>query len=195
MERKTIGILFSGGLESTCLVSHYKSLEYDISLVYIKYGYIWENIEIRYAKRIAKYYKVKLYELDYSRIFNTTQLGLVKNKKQNIIPLRNLSLLVSSALFFFNIGILKLAIGIQKDLNYPDTDEEYLYSIEKLISKGLNITFKIETPFYNDNKKTLIEKYTDIPLKLIFSCTNPINNKRCHSCYKCNLLDNLINDI
>ncbi len=49
MEKNRIGILFSGGTESTALIKYYKDKNYDISLLYIFMGYEWEkqNLNMR----------------------------------------------------------------------------------------------------------------------------------------------------
>jgi 7-cyano-7-deazaguanine synthase len=192
MEREKIAILFSGGLESTALIKYYKNKKKDITLIYLFFGYVWEDAEFFHAKKIASKYKLTIATFDLSKVINTIQLGNVKNLKENIIPLRNLSLLTLSSLFIYNKNIYKLAIGIQGNLEYPDTSKRYIKNIEKLISIGLSKSdFQIEVPFYGKKKEEIIKEYS-LPLELIFSCTNPINYKRCHTCYKCKKLDYLI---
>lgn len=192
MEQNKIGILLSGGLESTSLINHYKKQNFVIYPIYIKFGYLWEETELFYAKRIAEFYKLTLEILDYSRILNVSQLGKVNRVEKNIIPLRNLSLFTFAAIYFFNKNIYQIAIGLQGSNEYPDTSLNYIKDCEKLISQGLQIKFIIQTPFYGMDKQTILQKNPDIPLDSIFSCTNPINNKRCHQCYKCEILDNLL---
>ncbi len=194
MDQSKIGVLFSGGLESTSLINHYKKQNFTIHLIYIKFGYIWEETELLYAKKIAKFYKLKLKTLDYSKILHVSQLGKVTNVEQNIIPLRNLSLFTFTAIHFFNINVCKIAIGLQGNDKYPDTSLEYIQGCAKLISQGLRTKFTIETPFYGMNKQTILKNNFDIPLNSVFSCTNPIKKKRCHNCYKCKILDNLLQD-
>jgi 7-cyano-7-deazaguanine synthase len=192
VEQNKIGILFSGGLESTSLINHYKKLNFKIYPVYLKFGYIWEETELLYAKKISDFYNLNLEVLDYSKIINVSQLGKVTSAKQNIIPLRNLSLFTFSSIYFFNINVCKIAIGLQGSDEYPDTSIKYIQDCEKLISQGLQKKFTIETPFYGMDKQTILNNNDSIPHHMIFSCTNPINNKRCHQCYKCKILDNLI---
>ena len=44
---------------------------------------------------------------------------------------------------------------------------------------------------YNTLKEDILRNY-DLPLNLIFSCANPINNERCNKCFKCNELNNAL---
>ena len=186
-----IGILFSGGLESTSLIVNYEK-NYKIKLIYIKYGYEWEEAELKFAKKIANFFKKDLIILNYS-LNNLKQLGIVKSKKDNIILMRNLNLIVNGANYLVNNGIYNLTIGLFGDKDYPDTSKEYLKNLQNLISLGINKKFNILLPFYGLNKKIIFEKFKEkIPLNLIFSCANPINSQRCHNCYKCKQLDKLI---
>jgi len=186
-----IGILFSGGLESTSLIINY--LELKPELLYIKYGYIWEEAESYYAKKIAKHFGVNLTILD-RKLPNLKQLGFVKDVKSNIILMRNLSLIVDGAFYFVNNNIFNIAIGLFGDKNYPDTSLEYLTKLEELISLGVNKKFNILLPFYGLNKEIVFKRFKNkLPINLIFSCANPIGLERCHKCYKCKKLDKLIN--
>jgi len=189
-----IGILFSGGLESTSLVALYKELNYKPILIYIRSGFKWEEAEIFYAKQIAKYFNEDLLVLDL--VFpNTPDLGEVSSVKENIILMRNLFLITNAANFLVNENVFNLSIGLFGDKNYPDTSLEYISNIEKLISLGINKKFNIHLPFYGLSKKEVFNKYhKKIPINLIFSCVNPIGNKRCHKCYKCKKLDEILNE-
>lgn len=193
MERKKVTILFSGGLESTALIKYFKEKEnFEISLIYISFGYFWEKAEFNHAKKIAEYFNLSLDFINLTNSFETKQLGLVDTLEKNIIPLRNLSLFTFSSFYMAQRDINTLAIGLQEDLNYPDTNKEYINTTEELIRKGLqNQNFNNLTPFYKISKDEIISKF-DLPLNLIFSCTNPIGLHRCHKCFKCKKLDLLI---
>ena len=60
MEKNRIGILFSGGTESTALIKYYKDKNYDISLLYIFMGYEWEKTEFKHAKLVANFFNLSL---------------------------------------------------------------------------------------------------------------------------------------
>lgn len=192
MEKNRIGILFSGGTESTALIKYYKDKNYDISLLYIFMGYEWEKTEFKHAELVANFFNLSVDSLDFSNHFNSKSLGKVTNVQENIIILRNLTLLTLSSLYFINKNIFNLSFGLQEDFDYPDSNIEYIKKVEDLIKIGsMQKNFKIEIPFYNTLKEDILRNY-DLPLNLIFSCANPINNERCNKCFKCNELNNAI---
>ena len=187
-----VAILFSGGLESTALINHYKKLNYKIYLLYVKFGYTWEDAEFANANKIANFYNLQIDSIDYSNLISVKQLGHVNTINQNIIPLRNLSLIVLSTLKIYSHNINILSFGLQGNSNYPDTSLEYIRKTEELIRQGLqNDKFKIALPFYGMSKDEIYGNNRELPIQLVFSCTNPIGYSRCHKCYKCKILDSL----
>ena len=188
-----IGILFSGGLESTSLIYKFLQESFKVELIYVKFGFKWEDAEIIYAKKIANFFDLNLnvIEVKSNLVFD---LGFVNNVKSNIIILRNLSLIINAANFCVNKNIYNLSMGLLGDNRYPDTSLRYISNIEMLISEGINKKFNIFLPFYGLKKKDIFCKYKDnIPLDLIFSCTNPIGENRCGKCYKCKQLNSVLN--
>ena len=184
-------ILFSGGLESTSLIEYFKEKRYQIKLLHIEVGYTWEQAELNSAQKTAKYYNFELKSL--SCPLGVKQLGFVKDKKSNIIKLRNLTLLSLGANYALANGITKIAIGLFGDKSYPDTSLPYLKTIEELIKRGSKENFKILTPFYGKTKKDIYATYKDkIPLDYIFSCANPQGEQRCGKCYKCQAFNQLL---
>jgi 7-cyano-7-deazaguanine synthase len=187
-------ILFSGGLESTSLIEYFKELGYETDLLYVQSGYIWENTELAHAKKIANYYDLPLNIVSCK--FGVKQLGFVKEKKDNIIPLRNLTLTTIATNYAISKEIYMIAMGLFGDKDYPDTSRDYLNKIEKLIAAGSCKNFKILTPFYGKTKNIIYDTYKDkIPIKFVFSCANPHNGKRCNKCYKCKSYNKIIHNI
>ncbi len=184
-------ILFSGGLESTSLIEYFKEKNYQIKLLHIEVGYIWEKAELKNAQKTARHYNLELKSINCP--FGVKQLGFVKDKKSNIIKLRNLTLLSIGANYALANGITNIAIGLFGDKNYPDTSLQYLKTIEKLIIVGSMENFKILTPFYGKTKKEIYATYKDkIPLDYVFSCANPQSGQRCGKCYKCQAFNQLL---
>ena len=183
-------ILFSGGLESTSLIEYFKEKKYQIKLLHIEVGYIWEKAELKNAQKTAKHYNLELKSIKCP--LGVKQLGFVKDKKSNIIKLRNLTLLSLGANYALANDIRKIAIGLFGDKSYPDTSLKYLKTVEELIVAGSKESFKILTPFYGKTKKEIFVTYKDkIPLNYVFSCANPQGDKRCGKCYKCKAYNRL----
>lgn len=186
------GVLFSGGLESTALLAYYQEENIEVELLYIKFGFLWEKAELYNAKKnIDK--NIKLHVLDFSKQFNSQQLGYVDSVKKNIIPNRNLLLLSTASTYFYNNNIINISIGMQGSNLYPDTSLKYIGSLESLIKEGLEEeNFMIHMPFYGLSKDQILSMYLEkIDLNRVFSCTNPIGNSYCNKCYKCMKLNKL----
>lgn len=201
---ENIGMLFTGGLESTTLLDYsLRNTENYFHLLYIKVGYRWEDFEYQNSKNIIEYYK-EIYPdrikghslLDLSNVFKLSNKEDILNLKDNILPMRNLSLLTNAALFFHNININKITFGIQGSEEYPDTSKTYFNQLKNLIQLGLEDNeFDFIMPFYGKSKEEVIGLYdNEFPISLIFSCTKPINNKKCGYCYKCQQLDKVKKD-
>ena len=201
MEKGVIGILFSGGLESTALLDKcLKSSYQTISLLYIKSGYRWENTEIFHCYKIVDFYRKKYHDkvidfsiLDFSDIFSLTHKKDIQSEEDNILPMRNLFLLTNASMHFVQKKIHLIAFGIQGSPKYPDTSKKYIESIEYLIRVGIeDDLFKISTPFYGKSKDEIVSCHgKDIPMQYIFSCTEPIKNKQCNQCLKCQKLNKI----
>ena len=187
-----VGLLYSGGLESNALLSYYQAKNIEVELLYLKFGFIWESAEIYNIKKFLNKNLV-LHIVDLKDEFNVQQLGYVDSAEKNIIPNRNLLMLSIASTYFYNIGIIYIAIGLQGSIEYPDTSIEYLNTLEKLIAEGLREPkFKIEMPFYSLTKQEILSKFFDkIDLDKVFSCTNPHGNSMCMQCYKCRKLNEL----
>lgn len=197
------GLLFSGGTESTLLMNKLLSENFDVYALYVKSGYLWEETEIKYAKRIIEFYedkyphrKIKFHIIDLTKTYPVKQLGYVKNKQDNIIPLRNLTLVTLAAGVLLYNNIKDLYIGAVYISGYPDLSKEYFKKLENLIRKGSNFKeFNILLPFFYMDKSEILKKYSEnAPLHLIFSCTNPVNDERCGKCYKCTSLEETLEE-
>jgi len=197
--KKEVALLFSGGTESTLILNKYLEEGCVVHALYIRTGYEYEETEIIYAEKTIKYLNnifnnnIIFKTLDLSSL-SPNSLGIVKNQSQNIIPLRRMFLTTVASLYLFQNKIDTLVIGSQNSPEYPDGTTEYINSVENLIRLGLpNDNFKIEKPFFYLKKKDIIEKYHKNNLiKYIFSCVNPVNQKKCDKCYKCIDLKNTI---
>ena len=88
MGREKIAILFSGGLESTALIEYYRQKNYAITLLYISFGYIWEEAEYHHAQKIASYFDLEVNFIDYSKILEVDQLGEVDSLEKKHYSLK-----------------------------------------------------------------------------------------------------------
>ncbi|RMH06530.1 MAG: queuosine biosynthesis protein, partial [Aquificota bacterium] len=90
-----IGVLFSGGVESTCLLYHYLKGGYIVYPIYVRCGFSWERFELENAQ--------SLWHITKKRYKNLMPLAVVSLHRKRLrlkglfIPLRNATLVLACA--------------------------------------------------------------------------------------------------
>lgn len=139
---KTAIILFSGGQDSTTCLYWAKNKFDKIIAIGFDYGQK-HKIELDAAKNICKDANVEF------KIINIEHLLLANNiSNLRITEGRNTLFITIAAIYAKNIGARDLITGTcQMDFNdYPDCRRVYIDAIEKSLSLGMDIEFKIHTP-------------------------------------------------
>jgi 7-cyano-7-deazaguanine synthase len=149
--RKNV-VLFSGVVESTCVL-YLKLLEGQVVYpVYVKCGMSWERLE--YVKAVELWQETKG---RFSKLMPIKVLSLktyhkkhkaIKTEKELFIPLRNLTLLTAVAGYALSKGAESVSIGSLGLYPFPDNNLAYLREVERLIAEGSKQRLKIEVPFF-----------------------------------------------
>lgn len=184
--RKVV-VLFSGGVESTCLLYNYLMQGWLTYPLYVKAGYPWERLELEKARGLWLFVKGdyrNLMPMRVSTLMNPERPEGRGHEKDLYIPIRNLSLVTTASLYAIRKGIEGIALGSLGIYPFPDNNAEYLQSLEKLI--GL----KVFAPFMGMHKQEVIRKFLKVvPFERTLSCINPKRIGRkieaCRSCPKC----------
>ena len=186
---KKIAILMSPGVESASLVYHYLSKGFLVYPFYVRSGIKWEKVELWWLGKLWSFYRRKFGRLLPVRVIPFwAGLGPSDTSREEglEIPLRNLTLIVSSALVACGRGVNRLAIGSLGIYPFPDNNREYLSRVEELVSEGLREEFRVETPFMGLEKWEVIKEfYGKVPYHLTFSCASPVGKYHCGRCAKC----------
>lgn len=184
---RKISLLFSGGVESTCLLYFYLKEGWLVYPLYVKAGFYWEPFELERARELWHITKKKYKGLMPLRVVSIPKPeGLRKRnpKRDLFIPLRNINLIVAIANYANTKNIKNVAIGSLGIYPFFDNNQEYFKSLEKLIG------IQIHTPFMGMEKYEVIAKFSkDVPLDKSFSCINPKRKGKkilaCGLCIKC----------
>ncbi|MDW8032620.1 MAG: 7-cyano-7-deazaguanine synthase [Aquificaceae bacterium] len=184
--RKVV-VLFSGGVESTCLLYYYLMQGWLTYPLYVKAGYPWERLELEKAKRLWLFVKDTyrgLMPMRVSTLVNPERPEKRGHERELYIPIRNLSLVTTASLYAIRKGIECIALGSLGMYPFPDNNAEYMQSLEKLA--GL----KVFAPFMGMHKREVIEKFLGVvPFERTLSCINPKRRGRrievCGRCPKC----------
>ncbi len=181
--REKVAVLFSGGVESSCLLAHYCRLKFLTLPVYVRCGFSWEITEYSCAQKLWLSLKKSYKNLLPIRV---VFLKGVRKEGSLEIPLRNFFLVSAITSVAVRRGIKRVAVGSLGIYPFPDNNRDYFDTMERLISTGLREEFRVETPFMSMEKGEIINRFKDIiPLQLTFSCIKPVNGIHCGKCEKC----------
>lgn len=191
---KKVSILVSGGIESSVLLYELAS-NFSVVPIYIKNGYIWEDTELGYVKKLIsdldldlKTFNIPVEDIYPSHWSLTGREVPGENTEDSAVQLpgRNILLLSKTALFCSLNNIQKVYLGT---LNAPfsDATSSFFSSFSNSLSQGLDHNIEINTPYRGNKKSKIIKKGVkqNVPLDKTFSCINPTNDKHCGSCNKC----------
>ncbi len=186
---KKVALLVSSGVESACLLRLYLSEGFLLYPVYVRSGAPWEEVEIRWLRRLWSYYR-----REYGRILpfrivplRAPQRRKVVRREEGLeIPLRNWVLTTATALYALEKGVSRIAVGSLGIYPFPDNSREYYDRMEELLSKGSKRRIEIDTPFMGVEKWEIVRRfYGSVPFELTFSCVNPVGDEHCGRCVKC----------
>ncbi len=208
IKNKKAIVLSSGGIDSTTAMAIAKSEGYTIYSLSFNYGQR-HNIEIEFAKKIAKFMGVKkhlILDLDLRKIGGsalTEDIEVPKHdntdqlKDEGIpityVPARNTILLSYGLAWAEVLKAESIFIGVTAvDYSgYPDCRPEYIKAYEKManLATKTGVTgetqIKIKTPLIHLSKGEIIKQGVELGIdySLTISCYDPDSNGR--SCGRC----------
>ena len=199
MSKKAV-VLSSGGIDSTtCLSIAIDELGIEnVSTVSVFYGQKHSK-ELECAKKIAKYYGVKHYELDLSAIFKYSNCPLLSQSTEEIVhesyaeqiakdeegivrtyvPFRNglmLSAVASLTVSIYPNDMVDIYLGAHADDSagrvYADCSEEFTKAIGQAINIGTYEKVSLRTPLVNLSKAEVVREGLELgtPYELTWSC-------------------------
>lgn len=210
---KKILVLLSGGIDSTiCLALAIKKYGKDnVSTISIYYGQKNDK-ELKAARNIANYYKVKYEEIDISNLYKNCTSSMIKtsnikipqisydeqvkkiSNNENVstnVPFRNGLFLSICASYAINNDIKEIYYGIHREEGiarslYPDCDEDFDMAMNLAIYLGSGKKVKINSPICTLLKKDIIKKGIElnVPFELTWTCYNDAE-KPCGKCTAC----------
>jgi 7-cyano-7-deazaguanine synthase len=196
-KKKSIGVLFSGGLDSGALIGSLLKKGFDVWPIYTQAGLPWEKIEFYWARkflrsirspRLHPLRRVRLlleqaYQNNWSLTGKTP--GFNSPDDEVFLPARNLLLITKAFLFLSWLDINTLAIATLEGNPFPDGKPSYFRMLEKVLSQSFARRIQIRTPFRNISKQEVIKRSPELPWHLTFSCISPEGTKHCGRCNKC----------
>lgn len=198
LPHSTIGVLASGGLDSSILSAHLVDRGHRVQPFYIRFGLVWQDAELAALRRF-------LAALDNQRIEPLVVLdmpiadlygdhwsmtgrdvpGAETPDEAVFLPGHNLLLIVKAALWCQSHGIEQLALAPLCSNPFPDATSDFFAQLEAVVNQGAVGHVGIVRPFAEFSKRQVMQFGREYPLEFTFSCINPRSGLHCGTCNKC----------
>lgn len=194
-------IICSGGLDSVVVASILKK-DYDITLLYFKYGCRAENREIKAVEQLANHFNCPYEICDISFLgklggssLTERTIDLADGKDgaehaKDWVPARNTVLIAIAAAYCdrYKYDAIALGLNLSEGSSFPDNTTEYFESLAHSLNLGTISRPRILCPLSNMMKHELISLGMNLDLDAIalsYSCYTGNENHcgKCSSCY------------
>jgi 7-cyano-7-deazaguanine synthase len=195
---ETIGVLASGGLDSSILVGHLLSSGRRVQPFYVRTGLVWQQAELpaleRFLAAIAteRLARVAVLELPLADLYGAhwsltgRETPAADSPDEAVfLPGRNALLLVKPAVWCQLHGIGELAMAPLGTSPFDDARRAFFADFEAAINRGSQRRLRLLRPFGEMTKRQVMELGRDLPLGLTFSCIAPVGGRHCGACNKC----------
>ncbi|MBN2295151.1 MAG: 7-cyano-7-deazaguanine synthase [Pirellulales bacterium] len=208
-DRSTVGVLLSGGLDSSILVGQLLGEGRHVQPFFIRSGLIWQKAELsalcrfldvlreRHIEDYAELAPLVVLDLPLEDLYNghwsTTGHGTPQSDSEDravFLPGRNVLLVVKAAIWCQLHGVNELCLGLLGTSPFEDAGMDYFKNLQVIINCGVNnlggdSEVQLKLPFASYNKVDLMRLGRDLPLELTFSCIAPKDGLHCGHCNKC----------
>ena len=193
-----IGVLASGGLDSSILIGHLLKQGRRVQPFYIRTGLLWQENELaalrRFLQAASRPQLADLVVLDlpladlYADHWSLTGRntpGADTPDEAVFLPGRNALLLVKAAVWCQLHGVGELALAPLGTSPFADASGEFLADFQAALNHGGAGTLSLLRPFGELSKREVMALGRDLPLELTFSCIAPVDGEHCGRCNKC----------
>jgi 7-cyano-7-deazaguanine synthase len=198
IESEIIGVLASGGLDSSILIKCLLDADQRVKPFYIRSGLYWQAQEERslkhYLDAVARWELEPLTVLelpvadlygDHWSVTGRNVPGADTPDEAVYLPGRNALLAIKAALWcqMHNVGVL--AVATLESNPFDDASASFFHHLRLAISAMQSRPFRLTRPFAGLAKQQVMELGRTFPLELTFSCIAPRNGLHCGRCNKC----------
>jgi 7-cyano-7-deazaguanine synthase len=194
----TVGLLLSGGLDSSILLGHLLAQGSCVQPLYIRSNLRWEREELMHVERFLEALACpelhRLVTLDlplddlYGRHWSLTGLRVPDAASPDeavYLPGRNPLLLVKAGVWCQLHGIEELALALLGSNPFSDATAEFFEAFQRSLEFAVAKSLTILRPFAELHKRDVMRLGRDLPLELTFSCIAPDGGLHCGRCNKC----------
>ncbi len=194
----TIGVLASGGLDSSILIAHLLGRGRRVQSFYIRTGLVWQEPELaalrRFLAAVARQELARLVVLElsladlYGEHWSLTGRNTPAADSPDeavFLPGRNALLLVKAAVWCQLHGVRELALAPLGTSPFADASDAFLEDFQSALNHGGTGKLSLLRPFGSMTKRQVMELGRQMPLELTFSCISPVGELHCGQCNKC----------
>jgi 7-cyano-7-deazaguanine synthase len=194
----TIGVLASGGLDSSILIGHLLRQGRRVQPFYIRTGLVWQAAELpalgRYLRAIQSEHLAELVALDlplddlyrgHWSLTGDNTPGAESPDEAVFLPGRNALLIVKAAVWCQLHGVGELALAPLGTSPFEDAGQDFIHDFERAINRGGARQVALLRPFGELTKRQVMELGRNLPLELTLSCIAPAGELHCGRCNKC----------
>jgi 7-cyano-7-deazaguanine synthase len=197
----TIGLLISGGLDSSILLSHLLYQGETVQPFYIRTDVVWQRAEQnalkKYLVKEACEQLLPLVEFEmpmtdlYAKHWSTTGDATPDASTPDeavFLPGRNALLMIKPAIWAQMHGLKRLALGPLASNPFDDAKPEFFTAYETMLKFCGQSDLQILRPFAQLHKHDVMKLGRNAPLEWTWSCIAPaqVSANEFHHCGKCN---------
>lgn len=196
-QANTIGLLASGGLDSSILLKHLLDVGLKVRPLYIRSGLYWqanEELALQHflnAMSVPRLEPLTVLNLPLADVYGDhwsitgLDIPLAGTPDEAVfLPGRNALLTIKAALWCQLHGINELAIATLKSNPFEDASSSFFDQLEQVFA-AIGPPIRLERPFSDLSKRQVMEVGRTVPLDSTFSCIAPQYGSHCGTCNKC----------
>ena len=194
----TIGVLASGGLDSSVLAAELLRRGHRVQPFYVRCQLFWEREELgglrAFLQAIAAPRLAELVVLDlplrdlygpHWSIDGQDPPGAQSPDRAVYLPGRNALLAIKPAVWCGLHGIEQLALAVLAGNPFMDATDEFFRGFAASLQQATGNRVDIVRPFAGLKKAEVVRLGRDLPLERTFSCISPVDHLHCGRCNKC----------
>jgi 7-cyano-7-deazaguanine synthase len=194
-------VLFSGGLDSAVLLASELEQHAPVWPIHVRAGLAWEAAERRAIDRLlaappfaAHALTLTTLTVDMRDVYPPTHWAIAgappgyhTPDEDVYLDGRNIVLTSKAAVFCARRQVTRLVLGPLAGNPFPDARPEFLRTMSRALSLGLDHPIEIAAPFLELTKVDVVRLglRLRVPLDLTLSCMNPRDDQACGACSKC----------
>jgi len=208
MEKSTVAVLLSGGLDSAVLLADEASRATapdDVHPVYVSAGLAWEAAERDIVDRLlaapplaGRTAPLASLSVDTRDVYAASHWAVTGHPpsyhtpdEDVYLPGRNIVLLAKAGVYAAVARLDRIVLGSLGHNPFPDATADFRAAMARALSLGLAHELQVDAPFAERSKADVIRRGAQlrIPFELTLSCMNPVaalpTALHCGVCSKC----------